>query len=319
MREFTAHQVRYFAEQILLKRPQSSIDGLASAMSGVKVDLNPHQVDAALFALKSPLSHGALLADEVGLGKTIEAGLVLAQCWSERKRRILLIVPASLRTQWRTELSEKFYINSRILESTNYNKAKKDGYINPFDVKDEVVICSYNFASRKEMDIAAIPWDLVIIDEAHRLRNVYKANNVIGTKLRRALSGRKKLLLTATPLQNNLMELFGLVSIIDEHVFGDARTFRDMYVSVNNETVRNHLLKQRLNQFCKRTLRKQVTEYVRYTNRIAILQSYTPTTDEENLYNFVSEYLREEKLYALPQRQRTLITMVLRKLLASSS
>lgn len=112
MDNYTPHQARYFAEQITLKRSESSVDGLASAMSGVKVDLNPHQVDAALFAIKSPLSNGALLADEVGLGKTIEAGLVLAQYWSERKRRILLIVPASLRMQWRAELSEKFYIES---------------------------------------------------------------------------------------------------------------------------------------------------------------------------------------------------------------
>lgn len=249
----------------------------------------------------------------------IEAGLVLAQCWSERKRRILLIVPASLRTQWRTELDEKFFIKSRILESANYNKAKKEGELNPFDIKDEVVICSFNFASQKEIDVKAISWDLVIIDEAHRLRNVYKSGNITGTRLRRALSGKRKLLLTATPLQNNLMELFGLVSIIDEHVFGDARTFRDMYVSVNNEEVRNHALKQRLKQFCKRTLRKQVTEYVNYTSRIAILQEYTPAADEETLYNYVSDYLRSDKLYALPQGQRTLITLVLRKLLASSS
>lgn len=106
MSAYTPHQIRYFAEQVLLKRPQSSVEALTSAMSGVKVDLNPHQVDAAMFALKSPLSNGALLADEVGLGKTIEAGLVLAQFWAERRRRILLIVPASLRTQWRAELSE---------------------------------------------------------------------------------------------------------------------------------------------------------------------------------------------------------------------
>ncbi len=210
----------------MLHRPQSSIDGLASAMSGVKVDLNPHQVDAALFALKSPLSNGSLLADEVGLGKTIEAGLVLAQYWSERRRRILLVVPASLRTQWRAELSEKFYIESIILESKNYNKAKKDGVLNPFDIRDQVVICSYNFVSSKENDVHATPWDLVIIDEAHRLRNVYKSGNVMGRKLRQTLTGKRKLLLTATPLQNNLMELYGLVSIIDEHVFGDARTLR---------------------------------------------------------------------------------------------
>lgn len=319
MDNYTPHQARYFAEQITLKRSESSVDGLASAMSGVKVDLNPHQVDAALFAIKSPLSNGALLADEVGLGKTIEAGLVLAQYWSERKRRILLIVPASLRMQWRSELSEKFYIDSMIMESANFNKERKAGKVNPFEVSNQVVICSYNFASRKAIEIRNVQWDLVIMDEAHKLRNVYKTNNVTGNKLKIALSGRKKLLLTATPLQNNLMELYGLASIIDDHVFGDAKTFREMYVAVSNPDIRNRSLRARLQPFCKRTLRSQVSEYVKYTERIAILQEYAPTPDEERLYNDISDYLQTDKLYALPEGQRNLITMVLRKLLASSS
>ena len=319
MQNYTAHQARYFAEQIMLKRSQSSIDGLASAMSGVKVDLNPHQVDAALFAMKSPLSSGALLADEVGLGKTIEAGLAIAQFWSERKRKILLIVPASLRMQWRSELAEKFFIDSVIMESTNFNRCKKAGHYNPFDVQDKIIICSYDFAARKEQELSSTAWDLVIIDEAHRLRNVYKSNNVTANKLRKALVNRKKLLLTATPLQNNLMELYGLVSIIDEHVFGDAKTFKEMYVSCSNPDIRNFNLRQRLQPLCKRTLRKQVTEYVQYTHRHALLQEYTPTEDEEKLYNAITEYLQTDKLYALPEGQRTLITMVLRKLLASSS
>lgn len=319
METYTSHQARYFAEQIILKRPQSSYDGLASAMSGVKVDLNPHQVDAALFAMQSPLRSGALLADEVGLGKTIEAGLILAQFWAERKRHILLIVPAALRTQWRAELSEKFYIDSVLMDSSNFNKMKKSGRFNPFDTEEQVVICSYNFASRNADALHTVPWDLVIMDEAHRLRNVYKSGNVTGKRLQAALQGRKKLLLTATPLQNNLMELYGLVSIIDEHVFGDAKTFREMYVSVTNADIRNHNLKRRLETFCKRTLRKQVTEYVRYTGRHALLQEYSPTAEEEELYIGISDYLQTDKLYALPAGQRTLITMVLRKLLASSS
>lgn len=319
MNSYTPHQSKYFAEQIVLQRPQSSLDGLMSAMSGVKVDLNPHQMDAALFAVKSPLSTGALLADEVGLGKTIEAGLVLAQCWAERRRHILLIVPAALRMQWRAELYEKFYIDSVLMESVVYNKLRKEGVTNPFDVKDKVVICSYQFASKKAIDLQLVPWDLVIIDEAHRLRNVYKSNNVMGKKLKTVLTGRKKLLLTATPLQNNLMELYGLVSIIDDRVFGDDKTFREMYVSVTNNDLRNQNLKERLAPLCRRTLRKQVSEYVRYTGRHAILREYTPTADEEKLYKDVSEYLQTDKLYALPNGQRTLITMVLRKLLASSS
>lgn len=320
MENYTPHQARYFAEQINLKRSESTIEGLASAMSGVKVDLNPHQVDAALFALKSPLSNGALLADEVGLGKTVEAGLVLAQYWSERRRHILLIVPASLRMQWRAELSEKFFIDSIIMESATYNKRKKEGIPNPFDCTEKVVICSYNFAARRTAEIHSIPWDLVILDEAHKLRNVYKSSNVTGHKLKDALENvNKKLLLTATPLQNNLMELYGLTSFIDDHVFGDAKTFREMYVTVANTDLRNKYLRKRLQNFCKRTLRSQVTEYVRYTNRIALLQEYEPSPDEENLYNGISDYLQNEHLYALPESQRNLITMVLRKLLASSS
>lgn len=319
MTNYTPQQARYFAEQVSLKRPQSSFESIASAMSGVKVDLNPHQVNAAMFAVKSPLSNGAILADEVGLGKTIEAGLVLAQYWAERRRKILLIVPASLRMQWRQELEDKFYIDSILMESKEFNLQRKGGVRNPFEVPNKVVICSYDFAARKASEIKAINWDLVIMDEAHRLRNVYKTSNVTGNKLKESLRGRKKLLLTATPLQNNLMELYGLVSIIDDHVFGDAKTFREMYVAVRNTDIRNRNLQSRLQAFCQRTLRSQVTEYVRYTNRIALLQEYTPSEDEEKLYNFISEYLQTDKLYALPEGQRTLITMVLRKLLASSS
>lgn len=319
---YTAHQIRFFAEQLMLKRPQHSIDGLASSMSGVKVDLNPHQVDAALFALQSPLSDGALLADEVGLGKTIEAGLVLAQCWSERKRKILLIATASLRTQWRAELEEKFFINSEILESKNYNKSKKENpSCNPFEMQDAVVICSYNFASNKMDDVRRVQWDLVIMDEAHKLRNVYKRSNVMGNRLKEVLRKRKKLLLTATPLQNNLMELYGLVSLIDEQVFGDPDVFREMYVNVTNRDLRNQQLKLRLQNFCKRTLRNQAQGYINppFTNRIAITQPYNPSPEEEELYNGVSNYLQRDRLYAFPQGQRQLLMLVARKLLASSS
>lgn len=318
MSQYTTYQSRYFQEQLTLRRP-SNDGSIVPALAGAKVDLNPHQVDAALFAFQSPLTNGALLADEVGLGKTIEAGICIAQYWAEHKRKILLIVPASLRNQWLSELDEKFYIKSMILESKNFNQIKKQGVRNPFEQQDRVVICSYNFAAGKQIEIHNTLWDLVVIDEAHRLRNVYKPSNVIGNKLKTALDGKRKLLLTATPLQNNLMELYGLVSIIDDRVFSDPKTFREKYVNVDNEEARNVFLKARIKQFCKRTLRKQVIEYVSYTQRTAILEPFTPSSDEEQLYNDVSEYLRSPTLYALPNSQRSLMTMILRKLSASSS
>ena len=319
MNNYTKHQIRYLAEQIKLKRPDNSIDGLASAMSGVKVDLNPHQVDATLFSLHSPLSNGVILADEVGLGKTIEAGLVLAEYWSERKRKILLIVPASLRMQWRTELLEKFFIDSIILDATVLKKEFKGTSRNPFEFKDKVIICSYDFASRHDSDMQKINWNLVIMDEAHKLRNVYKNDSKVARKLRDALEGKKKLLLTATPLQNDLMELYGLTSIIDNKVFGDKKTFKEMYLMCSNSDLRNTNLKKRLKNFCKRTLRKQVQEYIKYTSRHALLEDYLPSPDEEKLYEGISEYLRTPHLFALQGGKRTLITMMMRKLLASSS
>ncbi len=186
--------------------------------------MNPHQVEAALFAFKSPLSKGAILADEVGLGKTIEAGLVLSQKWSERRRRLLIICPANLRKQWSQELQEKFFLPSIILEAKNYNQMKKDGVRQPFE-QPTIILCSFQFAARHADDLMVMRWDMVVIDEAHRLRNVYRPDNRIGRALKNALANAPKVLLTATPLQNSLMELYGLVSIIDEYTFGDARAF----------------------------------------------------------------------------------------------
>ena len=130
-------------------------------------------IDAALFATSNPLSKGAILADEVGLGKTIEAGLLIAQKWAERKRRILVITPANLRKQWPQELADKFGIAAGLLEAKSYRQAIKDGATNPFDVTGNgatVLICSYQFAAGKAKDVQSVPWDLVVIDEAHRLR-----------------------------------------------------------------------------------------------------------------------------------------------------
>lgn len=96
----TPYQSQYIAWLLSRQIGRDSPDLLASTLVDARVDLNPHQVEAALFAFRSPLSQGVILADEVGLGKTIEAGLVIAQRWAERKRRILIITPANLRKQW---------------------------------------------------------------------------------------------------------------------------------------------------------------------------------------------------------------------------
>lgn len=313
----TDYHAKYFAYELTKRCSSDSMEKLAGAVAGAQVDLNPHQVDAALFAFNSPLSKGALLADEVGLGKTIEAGLVLSQKWAERKRRILIIVPSNLRKQWHQELNEKFFLPCRILETKSYNAAVKVGNFRPFEI-EEIVICSYQFARNKAADVANTAWDLVVIDEAHRLRNVYKPANVVANTLKHALTGKHKLLLTATPLQNSLLELFGLVSFIDEHTFGDLKTFREQFANLSQEQV-FQTLKARLKPICHRTLRRQVTSYIPFTKRLPMVEEFTPEEGEDRLYNLVSDYLRRDNLQALPASQRSLMTLVLRKLLASST
>ena len=312
------YQAKLMAYQLTRKYFADDPKKMVKILQDAKVDLNPHQVDAALFAFKSPFSKGAILADEVGLGKTIEAGLVISQNWAENKKKILIIVPSSLRKQWNAELLEKFYLPSVIMESKSFNDTIKKGQLNPF-IQNDIIITSYNFAVNKMPYIKAINWDLVVIDEAHRLRNAYKTNNKIARALKENLAEYKKVLLTATPLQNSLLELYALISFIDENVFGDLTSYKQNYIH-GEMTARDFKdLKQRISPVVQRTLRQQVLEYVKYTNRIPITQEFEPNKDEQKLYNDISEYLLRDKLLALPNSQRQLISLIMRKLLASSS
>ena len=313
----TPYHAKYFAYELTKRCSSDSLEKLTMSLSDAQVDLNPHQVEAALFAFRSPLSKGAILADEVGLGKTIEAGILLSQKWAERKRKLLIIVPSNLRKQWNQELLDKFFLPTKILESASFNQEITKGNLNPFNQND-IVICSYHFARAKDVYIQQINWDLVIIDEAHRLRNVYKPTNKIGNAIRQALVNIPKVLLTATPLQNSLMELYGLVSIIDDYTFGDVKSFRSQFAKLGSDDNFDDL-KERLKPICKRTLRRQVMEYIPFTNRLAIVEEFVPTEEEQRLYELVSDYLQRPNLYALPPSQRQLMTLILRKLLASST
>lgn len=317
MHPITLHQAVYIAHELTRRYPSGSSEKLNMALVDAQVDLNPHQVEAALFAFKSPLSKGVLMADEVGLGKTIEAGILLSQLWAERKRKLLIICPANLRKQWSQELLEKFFLETLILENKKFKDILQKGKKNPFDTK-KIVLCSYQFAKSKADYMQLVSWDLVVIDEAHRLRNVYKPTNKIGNALKEALSHSRKALLTATPLQNSLLELYGLVSIIDENVFGDIKSFRSQFLrTVEGENYED--LRDRLKPICVRNLRRQVQEYIRYTNRIPLTIKFEQSEAEQKLYEDVSNYLQKDILYALPSSQRHLMTLILRKLLASST
>lgn len=315
----TDYNAKYIAYELTKRCASNSIEKLAGTLADAQVEPKPHQIDAALFAFKSPLSKGAILADEVGLGKTIEAGLVISQKWAERKRKILIIVPSNLRKQWHQELQEKFFLQGIILESKSFNDFIKQGKFNPFD-QDSIIITSYNFVRNKNAYVKNINWDLVVIDEAHRLRNVYKNSNKVARCIKESIDKYPKILLTATPLQNSLLELYGLVSFIDEYAFGDLKSFKSQFSKLSDDRMDYFVdLKQRLTPICKRTLRRQVLEYINYSNRRALTEEFYPTENEQILYDYVTEYLSRDSLKALPPSQRHLMTIILRRLLASST
>lgn len=314
----SAYHAKYYAHELTRRHAADGVDRLSQSLFDASVDLNPHQIEAALFALRNPLQEGVLLADEVGLGKTIEAALVVCQYWAERRRRLLVICPASLRKQWAQELQDKFAVPTTVVDAVSLRKQSAGDLLATLQrqVGKAVVIMSYQFAAKLEAELRAIPWDVVVIDEAHKLRNAHRASNRTGQALKRALQGRKKLLLTATPLQNSLMELYGLSTLIDEHLFGDEAAFRKQFM--NSGTGLDEL-RERLASFAKRTLRRDVLEYIQYTERKALTQPFNPTDDEQALYERISAFLQKEDSYALPKQQRHLTALILRKLLASSS
>jgi len=309
----TRYHAKYYATLLSQHSSNGDIDSISQSLLSSTVDINPHQIDAALFAFRSPLSKGVVLADEVGLGKTIEAGLVLCQYWSTGKKKIIVVCPAALRKQWEAELQDKFGIRSEILDTKNFNTYCHDG-INPLR-PNRVIICSYNFAAKHKGDIVTHGFDLAVVDEAHKLRNVYRKSARTAADVRDALFGVKKLLLTATPFQNSLLELYGLSSVIDEHLFGSEKSFRSEYGKGDNLAD----LRRRIAPIFTRTLRKNVREYINYTNRLPLTQKFNATDDEFALYLAVSEFLRRDDIYSVPAAQKKLTTMIIRKILASST
>ena len=318
MSKYTHYHSKYFAHRIMLHGRND--EAFAKSLSAARVDMKPHQVEAARFALYSPVSKGVILADEVGLGKTIEACLVIAQKWAERRRHVLLIVPASLRAQWQQELQEKFSLPSVVLDAKTHRQAVKDGKGLLFYNPASIIITSYQYAARKHDELHRIGWDLVVIDEAHRLRNVYrKGQSAQAKKLKDVLASRFKVLLTATPLQNSLMELYGLVSVIDDGFFGDEQGFRRMYGRVTDKLALQSL-RRRLSPIYKRHLRGDIQQagHVSFTKRIAVTFDFNPHDREAKLYDGISEYLQRPDCIAFGSKPNQLVLMNARKTLGSS-
>lgn len=314
MRELTNYQAKYFAHELQRSYANDHVGKLAGLLFDAQVEPKPHQIDAALFALQTPFLPGVILADEVGLGKTIEAGIVISQYWAERRRSILIITPSSLRQQWKQELYEKFLIPASILDPKSRDSLLSKNAANG----PEVLICSYEFAQRHEQSLLRA-WDLVVADEAHRLRNHWTGKGKTAEAVSHIVAGaHKTVLLTATPLQNKLEELYGLVSVFDPSYFYSLTAFRERYIkgaSLGN----GEDLAERVSTIAKRTLRRDADKYIHFTKRMPLTVEFTPSTEERKLYGLVNEYLQREQLFAFAGSQRHLAALIIRKRLGSST
>lgn len=313
-RQLTAHQAKYFAHELQRSYANDHVGKLAGLLFDAQVEPKPHQIDAALFALQTPFLPGVILADEVGLGKTIEAGIVISQYWAERRRSILIVAPSSLRQQWQQELYEKFLIPSAILDPKS-----KDALIDQAGGRSsQVLICSYEFALRHETSLLKA-WDLVVADEAHRLRNYWTGKTKAAEAVAHIVQGaHKTVLLTATPLQNKLEELYGLVSIFDPSYFYSLDAFRERYVK-NRDIGGDDDLVERVATVSKRTLRRDADKYIHFTKRLPLTVEFTPSADEVCLYSLVNDYLQRDELFAFAGSQRHLSALIIRKRLGSST
>ena len=278
------------------------------------IDPNPHQINAFCAAIDAMKTGGMVIADEVGLGKTIEAGLVLRYMLESGAKKVLIALPVSLRKQWELELEDKFDLSSVILDRLTVEHDAKNWHRKLTDRQGVmIVITSYDYSSKLMKRFPDVKWDFLIIDEAHNLRNL---NSTKRAKRLYALSGGiPKILLTATPLQNSLMDLYGLISFIDPRIFGSEQVFRQRYMKDEDYDG----LKRELTPVLYRTLRKDVADYMHFVKRICRTVDFKLSPDEIELYERVNLFLKGDALYSIPASNRGLIILVIRKLMASSS
>jgi superfamily II DNA or RNA helicase len=324
-------QRRFAAEDLVRRRRSDEHARTASSQRQGRIDPNPHQVDAVMFALGRIPEGGCILADEVGLGKTIEAGLVLAQLRAEGKRRLLIIVPKPLIGQWQTELFTLFGIEAGI------GSARP----NSFDGAG-VFLAGRELAGTETVSRILAngePFDLVVIDEAHELfasiyrrydrRGDYKEDSkdaLIAQRVRDAIRAAPVLLLTATPIQNSLAELWGLVQYVEPTgtLLGTLDTFRKVFCPADDATIAEDLddeLRRRMSSVCQRTLRRQAQEFLErpFVQRRCRLFEYTMQPDERALYDDVTRWLLEPDLVAFSGGVRHLLLLGFHRRMASST
>jgi len=297
----------YTAQELCAYR---NADKLTAVYASSDIEVYPFQVAAAMFALRSPYLRGVVLADEGSLGKTYEALLVISQMWFEGKERVLVVVPTPLLGQWVEIMDGNFTVPYTVIDSNE--RFAEVGGDNPFE-QQEIILTTYDFAIQKADDINRVVWNMVVLDEAHRISN---CESKTATTLKEAVGDAFKLLLTATPMQNSIMDLYGLLHFIDEAVLGDAEEFYKRYF---RKPENYHELTNRISRHVFRTLRSQVENYVKIPQRLPVTADYKLTSDEIKLSAMLAEYLRKPEKLAFPKMDDWELSLMMWRSFASST
>jgi len=266
------------------------------------VKLLEHQVDAAYRALFE-MDGKALLADEVGLGKTIEVGMILKEMhFRETDDSVLVLTPAQLAKQWQAELREKFGLDF----VCNY-----DDEFDGFEAHDHIIASIDTAKSDRYCDVVLNrDWDVLVLDEAHYVKN----EDTDRYDLIDSLSYNYAFFLTATPIQNELTDLYNVVSLLRPGLFGTRDVFHQYFVNSSQETLVNRdELQDRLNKVMIRNRREDTD--IDFTDRTIDTRTFEPTRKERELYQAVSDYVRGA--YSQDQGQK-LVLMLLQKEVVSS-
>lgn len=291
-------------------------DKLVPVFAASDIEVYPYQVAAARFALRSPYLKGVILCDEGSLGKTYEALLVAAQLWYEGKERVLIVVPTPLLAQWVGIIENRFSIPFAVLDgNAAFEEQLAVGNANPF-LQEGVILTTYDFAAEKADSISQVEWELAVFEEAHHLRRIYTGANQGAAAIRRAVGNAFKLLLTATPMQNSILDLYGLVSFIDETVFPDEKAFYQRYFRKPEHYPE---LAQRISKYCFRTTRQEVATYVKIPERIPVTAEFEPTDKEQKLYERIDAYVQNSGRFAFPKMDRYDLALLLFRTFSSST
>ena len=278
------------------------------------IEIFSHQIYASTFALSNPFVKGFILADEAGLGKTMEALLILAQC-KNSKNCILVVVPSPTIDSWLTSIIRIF--NFRCVVLDNKERPVSDNYAQSLrNFYSGIVLTTYDYLTANTDVFKEFDWQLCILDEAHRFRTYKIKENKTAEIVLSVTPNAKKILLTATPIQKNEDDIFGLINFIDDNIFTDYDEFHKRYFRKPENYPE---LRDIIAPYTFRTLRSQVKVETKLPDRQILTQIYKMTDKEKNLYSLLEKYIAKPTKQAFPEMNPYELSLMLYGTLSSSA